>query len=66
MKTKCIIQDCNAKHHCRGLCKAHYTVAALLVKRKLSPPWEELEKAGRVLPARVTELHKMKAYLNTK
>jgi len=48
------------------MCKAHYTVAALLVKRKLSPPWEELEKAGRVLPARVTEIHKMTEYLNTK
>lgn len=45
---KCLVPDCSRKIHCRGLCKAHYSFASLLVGENKTT-WKKLEQTGKCL-----------------
>jgi|694.fasta_scaffold00471_7 hypothetical protein len=48
-KPKCLVPGCKNKAFSRGLCRFDYMSAWALVKAG-DTTWEELEKAGKVLP----------------
>jgi len=54
MANICMVVGCEIRRiYSRGLCHPHYQVAARLVRESKKITWEELEKSGKVLPAKV-------------